>query len=61
MRDAPTLLAGSTYSVNIGSAGTVAIADASTYGVHFYNSASNWSTSPQAIVSINNAILSAEL
>jgi hypothetical protein len=61
MRATPTLSGSATYTVNTGSAGTVAIADATTYGIQFYNSSSNWSTSPVAGVSMQGAFLTAEL
>jgi hypothetical protein len=60
MRAAPTLRAGSTYAVNTGSAGTVAIRYATTETVGLFNSANNWTTNADVAIS-TTAVLESEL
>ena len=58
MRTTPSLLSGATYTVNAGSAGTVALENATPRGTAWTNSAANWTVN--AIVRIS-ASLSAEI
>ena len=58
MRTTPSLLSGATYTVNAGSAGTVALENTTPRGTAWTNSAANWTVS--AIVRIS-ASLSAEI
>jgi hypothetical protein len=44
MRTAPTLRSGGTFSVNTGSAGTMALDGSATTSGNIYNSAANWTT-----------------
>jgi hypothetical protein len=60
MRAAPTLRAGSTYLVNTGNAGTVAIRYATTETVGLFNSANNWTTNADVAIS-TTAVLESEL
>lgn len=58
MRTTPSLLSGATYTVNAGSAGTVALENTTPRGTAWTNSAANWTVN--AIVRIS-ASLSAEI
>ncbi|HEY1191064.1 MAG TPA: hypothetical protein VGE74_25750 [Gemmata sp.] len=58
MRAAPSMVAGATFAVNAGSAGTVSLYGATTAAASFTNSAANWTTS--AIVTLT-ASFTAEL
>lgn len=58
MRANPSLVAGATYSVNAGSAGTVAVTSTTSKGIGFTNGSSNWTAT--AIVQVT-CLLTAEL
>lgn len=59
MRVAPSLLAGATFSANVGSNGTVSLNASSINNANIGNSASNWTVG--ALVTLSGAQFSAEL